>query len=848
MDKILLNQKLVDWNKACRYFASTDILAQLSNEEKQAVAFLTTFWRDQEFNPAACEKHITALKSADKLHSSNREIIEHSKMLRGIAQTFYTKDAATFNIFRSALENKQTPTTEGVPRHNNVMMMGWVEKWAKAMQYLKSAEIVALLEQSELTAIEQLGDMWRRPKYSPDMKREAEEYIATLTASHKYHASNRDVIDQSKNLCHVARNVYANEDAFNTFKRVLTKYNSEHKPPHREHIPTPTPKPNPTPNSRRDTVLKITNVLFGGSNHEGKIIVPFGSTIYNSVQYITPKLIVGSEYYGTHEIEFSLHSSDGSHGTYTDTVTFNGKGEYITSGWGAESGTTYRDCSYVDYTIRINHRVVWECRVDIVRDKSLPTVPTISKVLFAATDYDGNIMMEPSDSLPTGILYLTPYITISNNFVGTVDLVIRIRRGDGRTSEYETTLWVNGASNYRLSGWGNKEGTSYLDADTITVDIIHKGKVLNSSKVRITASARKYRRDQNQSSGDSSWKKFNNKIKRIGDWFASEKANDTIIGILSMGLSIVYIASIILTWKEDGFWDALLVGVLGLFVLGIVVTVAVFSVKIFQWVFRAIFYNVWTLFIALAFIISPLFTTPFIKDLLDESFQNRTKVEPIKTVISTTTYYCTSKSGLKVRNSPSVNASQLGSLTYGEAVEVIDITGEFAKIKYEHANGQEAWVSSKYITTTKPTQTPPKSRAVETSKTDVVKITSVSFADTDYNRNIRTGYGKQLYSNVQYLTPKVTIKPLDSSLTCTFQVKIFRPDQTLFRGDTSPQGYTFNQELTIKSGTTALYFIGWGNSNGKAYPPGIYKYEIWCNGDRLYSTTVDIKSQAQGVG
>ena len=117
MDKILLNQKLADWDKACRYFAAPDILAQLSNEEKRAVDFLVNYWRDQEFNPAACEPHITVLKSSDKLHSSNREIIEHSKMLRGIAQTFYTKDAASFNIFRSALgwkpkQNNQTPTPE----------------------------------------------------------------------------------------------------------------------------------------------------------------------------------------------------------------------------------------------------------------------------------------------------------------------------------------------------------------------------------------------------------------------------------------------------------------------------------------------------------------------------------------------------------------------------------------------------------------------------------------------------------------------------------------------------------------------------------------------------------------
>ena len=704
MDQILLNQKLADWDKACRYFATQSIQDQLSNEEKQAVTFLTTYWRDKEFNPAACETHITVLKQSDKLHSSNREIIEHSKLLRGIAQTFYTKDAATFNIFRSALgwkpkQNNQTPTPEGAPKHNEVMMMGWAEKWTKAMQYLKSAEIVPQLEQSELTAVEQLGDMWRRPKYSPDMKREAEEYIATLTASHKYHASNRDIIEQSKNLCHVARNIYANEETFTTFKKVLTKYNSEHKPPRREHIPTPTPtptpKPNPTPtpNNRRDTVLKITNIIFGGSDRQGNIVVPFGGTIYNSVQYIKPKIVVGSEYYGTHEVEFSLHYSDGGHDSYTDTVTFNGKGEYITSGWGSESGTVYRDIDYVDYTIRINHRVVWECRVPIAKDKSIPTVPTISKVLFAATDYDGNIMMEPNDSLPTGIQYLSPYITISNNFTGTVDLVIRIRRGDGRTSEYDTTLKVNGAGNYYLIGWGNKEGTSYLDADTITVDIIHKGKVLNSSKVRITASARKYRRNQNQSTKESGWQRFNNWVEDVGDWL--EDHSETVGIILGAIVFLIYAIYVIVVWVNEGFWMALLAGFIGFFIAGIAAYLLMIGGNVLSWILRFVFLNAWTFLLAVGILVGTV-VLPAVGAIFEGSNDyeeySYTEAEP---VYETETYYVTAQS-LNVRSYASKNASVVGSLSKYQSVEVIEYNASngFAKIRY---NGDIAYISNKYI-------------------------------------------------------------------------------------------------------------------------------------------------------
>lgn len=701
MDKILLNQKLADWDKACRYFAAPDILAQLSNEEKRAVDFLVNYWRDKEFNPAACETYITVLKQSDKLHSSNREIIEHSKMLRGIAQTFYTKDAASFNIFRSALgwkpkQNNQTPTPEGAPKHNEVMMMGWAEKWTKAMQYLKSAEIVPQLEQSELTAVEQLGDMWRRPKYSADMKREAEEYIATLTASHKYHASNRDIIEQSKNLCHVARNIYANEETFTTFKKVLTKYNSEHKPPRREHIPTPTPtpKPNPTPtpNNRRDTVLKITNIIFGGSDRNGNILIPFGGTIYNSVQYIKPKIVVGSEYYGTHDVEFSLHYSNGGHDTYTDTVTFNGKGEYITSGWGAESGMVYRDCDYVDYTIRINHRVVWECRVNIARDKSIPTVPTITKMLFASTDYDGNIMMDASDSLPTGILYLTPYITVSNNFRGNVDLTVRMRRGDGRTSEYETTLKVNGSGDYYIIGWGNKDGTLYLDADTITVDLIHKGKVLFSGKVRITASARKYRRNTN-SSGESGWQRFNNWVEDVGDWLED---NTEVAGYILGGLVfLIYVIAVIVTWVDEGFWVALLAGFIGFFIAGIAAYLLMLGGSILSWILRFVFLNAWTFLLAVGILLGTV-VLPAVGAIFDGSndYEEYSYYEA-EPEYDTTTYYVTANS-LNVRSYAGKNAPVLGSLSRYERVEVIEYNSSngFAKVRY---NGDVAYVSNKYI-------------------------------------------------------------------------------------------------------------------------------------------------------
>ena len=103
MDKILLQQKIAEWEKACQYFLQKEVQGKLSNEELSAIIFLIDFWREKNFDKETCTRHINILKESDKLHSAHREIIEKSKTLRGLAQTFYTTDEATFNEFRIAM-------------------------------------------------------------------------------------------------------------------------------------------------------------------------------------------------------------------------------------------------------------------------------------------------------------------------------------------------------------------------------------------------------------------------------------------------------------------------------------------------------------------------------------------------------------------------------------------------------------------------------------------------------------------------------------------------------------------------------------------------------------------------
>ena len=501
MDKTLLKQKIAEWEKACDFFALPEIVKLLDKDEKEAIVFLSTYWRDKEFDKDACQKRIDLLKHCDKLHSSNREIIEKSKTLRGIAQTFYTKDAASFDEFRRELgwtpstkkapipEPKKapvpTPTPDSTPQHDEALIITNVQKWSRSLQFLKSEEITPQLDTAEITAIELLSDMWRRPSFQPSMKEEAVEMVNVLIASHKLHSNNREIIEQSKNLCAVARKMYEDKKNFDVYKKALTEYYQKNKPPRRD-IPVPEKKKKPIPQSpRRDSELIIRDVLFADSTYDNKIIKDFGRVLFTNTQYIVPRLSVSSEYYGTETIEIFLKYPDGETCNYDTEVTFSGKGDYTLSGWGSKSGTSYASYGYVEYTFKCKGKKLWQGRVTIGRDGNSPRLPEISNVKFGAVDYDGNIKVKFGSPIPTGIPYLKPRIVVSNNFRGavTIDMTFEYKNKDADRTSCEIS--IQGPGEYDLSGWGRNDCTYWKENETVKVTFSCEGKVLYTANVKI---------------------------------------------------------------------------------------------------------------------------------------------------------------------------------------------------------------------------------------------------------------------------------------------------------------------------------------------------------------------------
>lgn len=122
MDQIILSQKAKKWLESSRYLKEQK--DAMSVEEQTAFEFLAEAWRtrkyDSELATEAAEM-IAILVDSDIFHGSNRNIITHSKELRGTAKLMYTNGEATYEEMRAALrkafgEAKPEPRPRPVPQ------------------------------------------------------------------------------------------------------------------------------------------------------------------------------------------------------------------------------------------------------------------------------------------------------------------------------------------------------------------------------------------------------------------------------------------------------------------------------------------------------------------------------------------------------------------------------------------------------------------------------------------------------------------------------------------------------------------------------------------------------------
>ena len=111
-----------------------------------------------------------------------------------------------------------------------------------------------------------------------------------------------------------------------------------------------------------------------------------------------------------------------------------------------------------------------------------------------------------------------------------------------------------------------------------------------------------------------------------------------------------------------------------------------------------------------------------------------------------------------------------------------------------------------------------------------MEISGVKFGNVDDDNHIIDNYGNKLYaSEVKYLKPQLSYKGLSTSeKEVTLYVKILKEDGTLEKGNSSPEGYTYKYDFTVKPGSNQTATLsGWGRNSGGSYSPGQYTFEIW---------------------
>ena len=130
-----------------------------------------------------------------------------------------------------------------------------------------------------------------------------------------------------------------------------------------------------------------------------------------------------------------------------------------------------------------------------------------------------------------------------------------------------------------------------------------------------------------------------------------------------------------------------------------------------------------------------------------------------------------------------------------------------------------------------------KETEIEIAQPPTVKapftITKVEVANIDYDWNIINNYGSKIYSyQTKYLAPRIYVSVYTPG-TYTIYTKLYDPNGKLVYGTSSPAGYTFKEDVALKSTTSYVNLGGWGKNTSGSYSSGQYRWEFWYNGEKI---------------
>lgn len=134
-------------------------------------------------------------------------------------------------------------------------------------------------------------------------------------------------------------------------------------------------------------------------------------------------------------------------------------------------------------------------------------------------------------------------------------------------------------------------------------------------------------------------------------------------------------------------------------------------------------------------------------------------------------------------------------------------------------------------------------------QSNIFSISSISFASTDKDRNIISDYGQPLIEGkVQYLKPKIYYYgKYSNNQEVTLYIRYFKSNGELVSGNSSPIGFSFKENVTIKPGSNSVILSGFGNEAATNYKEGNCKVEIWLDGEKLYETNATIRKPGSSM-
>lgn len=108
-------------------------------------------------------------------------------------------------------------------------------------------------------------------------------------------------------------------------------------------------------------------------------------------------------------------------------------------------------------------------------------------------------------------------------------------------------------------------------------------------------------------------------------------------------------------------------------------------------------------------------------------------------------------------------------------------------------------------------------------------------------------WGATLYaSKMKYMYTRITYdNPSNTARDVEFYIKLYEPDGALMSGTSSPEGYTYSSNISIKAGNNNSIELGsWRNKEGNTFSTGKFLFEIWHKGKKLYKTAITLFKQS----